>query len=59
MADKNKYIVVVEQYDKQLVKTVNDKITEGYEPHGNVAVAFNQTGLIKSYVQIMMLKEEK
>jgi hypothetical protein len=59
MAEKNKYIAVVEQYDKQLVKSVNDKIKEGYEPYGNVTVAFNQTGLIKSYVQIMMLKEEK
>jgi hypothetical protein len=59
MADKNKYIAIVEQYDKQLVKAVNEKLEEGYEPYGNVAIAFNEMGVIKSYVQIMMLKEEK
>jgi uncharacterized protein YbcV (DUF1398 family) len=57
--DKEKYIAVVEHYDKQLVKTVNEKIKEGYEPYGNVVVAFNEAGVIKSYVQIMMLKEDK
>jgi uncharacterized protein YvpB len=55
--DKEKYITVVEAYDKQLVKMVNEKMKEGYEPHGNVVIAFNETGAIKSYVQIMMLKE--
>jgi len=58
MADKNKYIAIVEQYDKQLVKAVNEKLDEGYEPHGNIVVSFNEMGVIKSYVQIMMLKEE-
>ncbi|HEC83780.1 MAG: hypothetical protein DRR08_02575 [Candidatus Parabeggiatoa sp. nov. 2] len=57
--DKEKYIVVVEHYDKQLVKTVNEKMNEGYEPHGNIVIAFNEAGVIKSYVQIMILKEEK
>ncbi|RKZ85375.1 MAG: hypothetical protein DRR19_16490 [Candidatus Parabeggiatoa sp. nov. 1] len=57
MEDKNKYITVVEQYDKQLVKRVNERITEGYEPHGNVVIAFNEAGKITGYVQIMMLKE--
>ncbi len=56
--EKEKYIVIIEHFDKQLVKTVNDKITEGYEPHGNVAIAFDQAGNIKNYVQIMVLKEE-
>ncbi|HAI68933.1 MAG TPA: hypothetical protein DCM38_05780, partial [Gammaproteobacteria bacterium] len=43
-------------YDKQLTKAVNEKMAEGYEPHGNVAVAFNSDGIIKYYVQVMMLK---
>ncbi len=54
--EKEKYIVVVEHYDKQLTKAVNEKITEGYEPHGNVVIAFDSTGVIKYYVQVMMLK---
>ncbi len=54
--DKENYIVVVEHYDKQLTKAVNEKMAEGYEPHGNVAVAFNSDGIIKYYVQVMMLK---
>ncbi len=57
--DKEKYITVVEAYDKQLVKMVNEKIKEGYEPYGNVVIAFNEAGAIKSYVQVMMLKERK
>ena len=52
------YIAIVEQYDKQLVKAVNEKMQEGYEPHGNITVAFNDAGAIKSYVQIMMLLKE-
>jgi len=56
MEGKEKYIVVLEAYDKQLVKVVNEKITEGYIPHGNVVIAFDETGKIKNYVQIMMLK---
>lgn len=51
-----KYIVVVETYDKQLVKVVNEKIKEGYAPHGNITVAFNSDGQIKSFVQVMVLK---
>lgn len=51
-----KYIVIVETYDKQLVKAVNEKIKEGYVPHGNVTVAFNSDGQIKSFVQVMVLK---
>lgn len=58
MTEKNKYITVIEQYDKQLVKAVNEKMEEGYEPHGNIAIAFNETGIIKSFVQVMMLKED-
>lgn len=57
MEEKPKYIAVVEQYDKQLVKAVNEKMAEGYEPHGNVTVSFNENGVIKSFVQIMMLKD--
>ncbi len=57
--DKEKYITVVEAYDKQLVKMVNEKIKEGYEPYRNVVIAFNEAGTIKSYVQVMMLKEHK
>jgi len=56
--DKEKYIVVVEHYDKQLSKAVNEKMAEGYEPHGNVVVAFDNKGVIKYYVQVMMLKGE-
>jgi hypothetical protein len=51
-----KYIVIVETYDKQLVKAVNEKIKEGYVPHGNVTVSFNSDGQIKSFVQVMVLK---
>jgi len=57
MEEKPKYITVVEQYDKQLVKAVNEKLAEGYEPHGNIALAFNENGVIKSFVQVMMLKD--
>jgi rRNA pseudouridine-1189 N-methylase Emg1 (Nep1/Mra1 family) len=57
--EKEKYIVVVEAYDKQLVKMVNEKIKDGYEPYGNVVISFNETGIIKSFVQIMMLKDRK
>ena len=57
MEEKNRYIVIVEQYDKQLVKAVNEKMKEGYEPYGQVVVSFNEAGIIKSFVQIMMLKE--
>ena len=57
MEEKNRYIAVVEQYDKQLVKTVNEKMKEGYEPYGQVVVSFNEAGVIKSFVQIMTLKE--
>jgi uncharacterized protein YbcV (DUF1398 family) len=57
MEEKNKYIAIVEQYDKQLVKTVNEKMKAGYEPYGQVVVSFNEAGVIKSFVQIMMLKE--
>jgi hypothetical protein len=57
MEEKNRYIAIVEQYDKQLVKAVNEKMKEGYEPYGQVAVSFNEAGVIKSFVQIMMLKE--
>jgi len=56
--EKPIYITVVEQYDKQLVKSVNEKMQEGYKPHGNVVVAFNDAGAVKSYVQVMMLHEE-
>lgn len=52
-----KYVVVVETYDKQLVKAVNEKIKEGYVPHGNVAIAFNNDGQIKSFVQVMVQKD--
>jgi Domain of unknown function (DUF1737) len=57
MEEKNRYIAVVEQYDKQLVKAVNEKMKEGYEPYGQMAISFNEMGVIKSWVQIMMLKE--
>jgi rRNA pseudouridine-1189 N-methylase Emg1 (Nep1/Mra1 family) len=57
--EKEKYIVVVEAYDKQLVKMVNEKIKDGYEPYGNVVISFNEAGTIKSFVQIMMLKDRK
>lgn len=57
MEEKNKYIVVVEQYDKQLVKAVNEKIKAGYEPYGQVVVSFNDAGVIKAFVQMMILKE--
>lgn len=57
MEEKNRYIAIVEQYDKQLVKAVNEKMKEGYEPYGQVAISFNEAGVIKSFVQIMMLKE--
>jgi len=56
--EKEKYIVIVEHFDKQLVKTVNDKIKQGYEPLGHIAIAFDQFGNIKNYVQVMVLKEE-
>lgn len=56
--EKPIYITVVEQYDKQLVKSVNEKIQEGYKPYENVVLAFDGTGVIKSYVQVMMLKKE-
>jgi len=52
-----KYITVVEAYDKQLVKTVNEKIKEGYEPYGDLVIAFNEAGAIKSFIQVMMLKD--
>jgi len=55
MDEKPRYIVIVEQYDKQLVKAVNEKIAEGYEPYGSVVIASNQTGVIKSFVQPMLL----
>jgi len=54
----DKYIVVVEAYDKQLVKAVNERIKQGYEPVGNIVVSFNEVGAIKSFVQVMMLKEK-
>lgn len=57
--EKEKYIIVVEAYDKQLVKMVNEKMKEGYEPYGNVAISFNEAGTIKSFVQVMMLKDRK
>ena len=57
MEEKNKYIAIVEQYDKQLVKAVNEKIKAGYEPYGQVVISFNEAGIIKTFVQIMMLKE--
>jgi hypothetical protein len=57
MEEKNKYIAVVEQYDKQLVKAVNEKMKEGYEPYGQVVVSFNEAGVIKTFVQMMILKE--
>ncbi|MDM8560160.1 DUF1737 domain-containing protein [Candidatus Parabeggiatoa sp. HSG14] len=57
--ERDKYIVIAEHYDKQLVKAVNDKIKAGYEPYGDVIVSFNETGVIKSYLQAMMLKEDK
>ena len=55
--EKEKYITVVEQFDKQLIKMVNEKIAEGYQPHGNLVVSFNDAGIIKSYVQVMMLPD--
>jgi hypothetical protein len=58
MMEKENYIVVVEHYDKQLSKAVNEKIAEGYQPHGNLVVAFNSDGVIKNYVQVMLLKTE-
>jgi hypothetical protein len=54
----DKYIVIVETYDKQLVKAVNEKIKQGYEPVGNIVVSFNEMGVIKSFVQVMKLKEK-
>ncbi|MEZ5673535.1 MAG: hypothetical protein R3E08_14645 [Thiotrichaceae bacterium] len=51
-----KYIVIVETYDKQLVKSVNERMKEGEIPHGNVTIAFNSDGQIKSFVQVMMLR---
>ena len=54
---KDKYITIVEHYDKQLIKMVNEKIQAGYEPYGQIAIAFNHEGKITTYVQIMMLKE--
>jgi len=54
---KDKYIAIVENYEKQLVKLVNEKMQDGYEPHGNVTIAFNHDGKVTTYVQIMMLKE--
>lgn len=57
MEENPKYLAIVEQFDKQLVKAVNEKIAQGYEPYGNVAVSFNEAGVIKSFVQIMMLKD--
>jgi hypothetical protein len=57
--EKDKYIAIVEHYDKQLVKSVNDKIKAGYEPHGNIVISFNETGVIKSYIQVMMRKEDE
>jgi hypothetical protein len=51
-----KYIIIVETYDKQLVKSVNEKIKDGYIPDGNVTIAFNNEGQIKSFVQVMTLK---
>ncbi len=56
--EKNIYITIVEQYDKQLVKSVNEKIKEGYQPYRDVVVAFNEAGVIKSYIQVMMLQDE-
>lgn len=50
------YIVITENYEKQLVKIVNEKIQEGYQPYGNIVVSFGSDGKIKSYVQAMMLK---
>jgi hypothetical protein len=57
MEEKPKYLAIVEHFDKQLVKAVNEKIAQGYEPYGNVVVSFNEIGVIKSFVQIMMLKK--
>lgn len=54
-----KYITVVEIYDKQLVKVVNEKIKEGYQPYGDLLIAFNEAGAIKSFVQAMILKEKE
>lgn len=54
---KEKYITVVEAYDKQLVKAVNEKIKEGYEPYGDLVISFNESGAIKSFIQVMLLKE--
>ncbi|HHB92933.1 MAG TPA: DUF1737 domain-containing protein [Thioploca sp.] len=56
--EKNIYITIVEHYDKQLVKSVNEKIQEGYQPYGNITVSFNEAGIIKSYIQVMMLQNE-
>ena len=56
--EKNIYITIVEQYDKQLIKSVNEKIQEGYQPYGDITVAFNEAGVIKSYIQVMMLQDE-
>ncbi len=55
--DKEKYITVVEAYDKQLTKSVNERIKEGYQPMGNLLIAFDEQGKIKTYVQVMMLQE--
>jgi hypothetical protein len=57
MEEKPKYITIIEQYDKQLIKAVNEKMAQGYEPYGNIALAFDGTGMIKAYVQTMMLKK--
>jgi hypothetical protein len=40
-----------------LIKAVNEKMAQGYEPYGNIALAFDGTGMIKAYVQTMMLKK--
>ncbi|MCK5876762.1 MAG: DUF1737 domain-containing protein [Candidatus Marithrix sp.] len=56
--EKYIYITIVEQYDKQLIKSVNEKIQEGYKPYGDIVVSFNEAGVIKSYVQVMMLQEQ-
>ena len=51
------YITIVEQYDKQLVKSVNEKLQEGYKPYGNLVISSNEAGVVKSYIQVMMLQE--
>ena len=57
MDNQEKYIIVVETYDKQLVKVVNEKIKQGYEPYGNLTIAFNEAGVIKSFIQMMTLQK--